>query len=123
MQREARGARVALGVGNRERIPATLQAHPREALPVAVVRVGDLLAQGEHALRAVVFFGLELEPRPSPTGKGPFVQGNEVSFNNNNDDFCYGGAVPGHASQIAVAIFALHPGVATLSISNITLRD
>lgn len=68
-------------------------------------------------------FGLELQPRPSPTGEGPFVQGNEVSFNNNNDDFCYGGAVPGHASQIAVAIFALHPGDATLIISNITLRD
>jgi hypothetical protein len=68
-------------------------------------------------------FGFELQPRPPPTGKGPFVQGNEVSFNSNNDDFCYGGAVPGHASQIAVAIFALHPGVATLSITNITLRD
>jgi hypothetical protein len=66
-------------------------------------------------------FGFDLEPRPSPPG-APFVLGDAIiSFN--NDDFCYGGARPGRARQVAFAIFSLRAGEATLSISNITLHE
>lgn len=66
-------------------------------------------------------FGFELEPRPSPTGQGPGVLGNDVVFN--SDNFCYGNGRPGRASELAFAIFAMHPGEATLVISNVTLRE
>jgi hypothetical protein len=66
-------------------------------------------------------FGFELEPRPSETGEGPAVLGNDIAFNSN--DFCYGNGRPGRASELAFAIFALRPGEATLVISNITLRE
>jgi hypothetical protein len=65
-------------------------------------------------------FGFELDPRPAPPGQGPWY-GNDVAFNNGL--FCYGSGSPGHASQLAFAIFAMRPGEATLRISNITLRD
>jgi len=67
-------------------------------------------------------FGFDLDPQPSPPG-GPPVLGNDISFDNDNDDFCYGGARPGHANQVAFAIFSTHPGEAMLMISNITLHE
>jgi len=66
-------------------------------------------------------FGFELELRPPPTGQGPFVFGNDnISVDDN--DFCYGGARPGRARQLAFAIFSLGPGDASLIITNIVLR-
>jgi hypothetical protein len=64
-------------------------------------------------------FGFDLEPRPPPTG----ARGANISFDNDDDEFCYGGARPGQARQLAFAIFSMHPGVATLFISNITLHE
>jgi len=66
-------------------------------------------------------FGFQLEFRPSPTGQGPGAFGNGVSFT--NDAFCYGGARPGRARELAFAIFSIDPGEASLVISNITLRE
>jgi hypothetical protein len=68
-------------------------------------------------------FGFDLEPRPSAPGVPSVLGDASVSFNNDNDDFCYGGARPGRARQVAFAIFSLRPGEATLSISNITLHE
>lgn len=64
-------------------------------------------------------FGFDLEPRPSPTNVP--VYGDTVEFN--YDNFCYGGARPGQASQLAFAIFAAHPGGATFGVYNITLHE
>jgi hypothetical protein len=61
-------------------------------------------------------FGFELEPRP-----GGF--GNDIFFNNNSGEFCYGDGVPGRARQVAFAIFSTRPADAMLVISNITLRE
>jgi hypothetical protein len=66
-------------------------------------------------------FGFDLEPRPSASGAPSGLGDASISFA--NDNFCYGGASPGRARQVAFAIFSLRAGEATLSISNITLHE
>lgn len=68
-------------------------------------------------------FSFQLEFRPSPSGPGPFVRGNAITFNDN--DFCYGTSRPrpGRARALAFAIFSMRPGEASLVISNLRLRE
>jgi hypothetical protein len=66
-------------------------------------------------------YAFELQPRPAPPGSGtPFVFRSRIDLD--DDSFCYGGARPGRAAELAFAIFATQPGPATLTISNITLQ-
>ena len=66
-------------------------------------------------------YAFELEPRQAPPGSDTrFVLRSEIELD--DDSFCYGGARPGRATELAFAIFATEPGPATLSISNITLE-
>jgi hypothetical protein len=65
-------------------------------------------------------FDLQFLPQP-PGSEPPFLLGSQVSFN--NGEFCYGNGVPGRASELAFAIFSTEPGLASLTISNITLHS
>ncbi len=66
-------------------------------------------------------YAFEPQPRQAPPGSGTrFVLMSEIDLD--DDSFCYGGARPGRAAELAFAIFAIQPGPATLTISNVTLE-